>query len=518
VEYLHPLPPPPGSTLRLCLLCETMRGQPPLTTRHAPRVVVGMGDRASWDAGILHTTNVSPLAALAGSRAGMNDVVPPAPADAPARSLGPASARPTAPALASKSNEMGPSGGGRAGAGDDLSVDRRTEAAGSHRHHHQSAVVVVTADRHAVNERTLLLGSPFVEANPVVTGSGPTLSGVVDASGQREPGDVPAPPRSPIVSAGGGQPLALRRGGPGVNPSSTTAVAGETLRASTVHHFLEFVRTARSAADLADLGVDAVVSAILARTLPSTLMVKHGTGCVSTYVRNPGTRKRVVQRSQQNRRQAVLRRLGASGPTSSALAVHRTLSSRSPPLLLPAAETAGLLAAIGLSDTKYNRLWKGFGAGLSQMASLPQLRQARTLLLNSSAYEVSVEDSGAHRNQLRFAVEERLGRLCAANLFLERPLYDSSGKAIRKTRTYTTPATGGSTYPDGCPPADMLDAQISIGLDKGGSPSSVKVVVGLINQAAPNRLGNTLLLAVCPCEEEKYQDVAAMLRPHRAAV
>ena len=225
MEYLHPHPPPPGSTLSLWLLCETMRGQAPLTARHAHRVVVGMGDRASWDAGVLYTTHVSPLAAPAGSRADMNDVVPPAPANEPARSRRPASVRPTAPALASKSSEMGPSAGGRARAGDDWSVDRRTEAAGSHRHHHQSAVVVVTADRHAVNERTLLLGSPFLEANPVVTGSGPTLSGGVEASGKREPDDGPTPPPAPIVSACGAQPLALRRGGPGVNPSSTTSVA-----------------------------------------------------------------------------------------------------------------------------------------------------------------------------------------------------------------------------------------------------------------------------------------------------
>ena len=262
MEYLHPRRRPPGSKLCLWLLCETMRGKPPLTTRHAPRVVVGMRDRASWDAVVLHTTNVSPLAAPAGSRAGLYDVVPPAPADAPARSRGPASVRRTAPSLASKSYEMGPSGGGRAGAGDDWSVRRRTEAAGSYRHHHQSAVVVVTADRHAVNERTLLLGSPFVEEILVVTGSGPTLSGGVEASGQREPEDGPAPPPAPIGSAGGGQPLALRRGGTGVNSSSTTAVAGETLRTSTAHRFLEFVRAARSAADLNNLGVDAAISAI----------------------------------------------------------------------------------------------------------------------------------------------------------------------------------------------------------------------------------------------------------------
>ena len=59
-------------------------------------------------------------------------------------------------------------------------------------------------------------------------------------------------------------------------------------------------------------------------------------------------------------------------------------------------------------------------------------------------------------------MEERLGRLCAEYQVLERPLYDSSRKAIPKTRTYSIPATGGPTYPDGCPPADMLDGQISI--------------------------------------------------------
>ena len=226
-------------------------------------------------------------------------------------------------------------------AGDDWSVNRRMEAAGSHRHHHQSADIVVTADRHAVNDRTMLLGSPFVEANPVVTGSRPTPSGGVEASGQREQDDGPGPPPAPIVSAGGGQPLALRRGGTGVNPWATTAVAGETVRTSMAHRFSEFVRAARSAADLAELGVEAAVSATLAGTLPSTFTVKHWNGCASTYVRHPGTRKRVVQRIQQIRRQAVVRRLGASGPTSPAPAVHRTLFSRSPPLLIPAAETAG---------------------------------------------------------------------------------------------------------------------------------------------------------------------------------
>jgi len=48
-----------------------------------------------------------------------------------------------------------------------------------------------------------------------------------------------------------------------------------------------------------------------------------------------------------------------------------------------------------------------------------------------------MEDCLSRRTQLRLAVEERLGRLCAEYQVLERPLYDSSREAIQKTRTYS---------------------------------------------------------------------------------
>jgi len=168
------------------------------------------------------------------------------------------------------------------GAGDDWSVNRRTEAASPHRHHHQPAVIVMAAHRHAGYERTLLLVFPFVEASPVVTGSGPTLSGEVEASGKQEPDDDLAPPVALIALACGGQPLALRRGEPRVTLLSTTAVAGAMVPATTAHRLLGIVREARSAADLAELGVDAVLPAIFARKLPSSFMGKHENGCVST--------------------------------------------------------------------------------------------------------------------------------------------------------------------------------------------------------------------------------------------
>ena len=55
---------------------------------------------------------------------------------------------------------------------------------------------------------------------------------------------------------------------------------------------------------------------------------------------------------------------------------------------------------------------------------------------------------------------------------------------------------------------------MSLELDKGGSPSSVKIVAGILNQAHPNNPANTILVAVCPTEKDKYQDLAAMLERH----
>jgi len=120
---------------------------------------------------------------------------------------------------------MGPRDGGRAGAGDALSVNRRTKASGSHRHQKQSAIILVTADGHEVNERTVLLGSPFLEANPLLPALGPRCRVALRRAGNWNQTMAPPPPPAPIVSAGGGQPLALRRVGPGVILSSTTAVA-----------------------------------------------------------------------------------------------------------------------------------------------------------------------------------------------------------------------------------------------------------------------------------------------------
>ena len=172
----------------------------------------------------------------------------------------------------------------------------------------------------------------------------------------------------------------------------------------------------------------------------------------------------------------------------------------------------------GLSDAKFGRVRALFGGSDGPMASFPELRKARATLLRAPANEVHVDDSGAHRSNLRLAAQARLGQLCTAGLFVERPVYDAAGKAVPKTRAFTIPAEGEPTFPLGTPPENMLDVHLSIGLDKGGSPSSVKVVMGLHNQASPHRLGNTLLMSVCPAQSDRYDDLVGMFAPHTAGL
>jgi len=194
----------------------------------------------------------------------------------------------------------------------------------------------------------------------------------------------------------------------------------------------------------------------------------------------------------------------------------RPRGSRRLPPRSTAAEQVGLLASIGLRDAKFNRIRVFFGRALSPMGTLLALREARASLMTLPAMQVSFLDTRAHLAHLSRAVEGRLADLWSAGLFIERPAYNPQVLAIPRTRDYDISSNGRPPYRDSCPPADMRDIHISIGLDRGGAPSSVKVVMSILNQEHPNIRRNTLLVEVCPEFKDKYPEVAAILAPHVA--
>lgn len=272
--------------------------------------------------------------------------------------------------------------------------------------------------------------------------------------------------------------------------------------------FLECVYAAKTLAECAALGLDTVLSVILGKRGPrAELRVVHGNGRVSIYTRRPTPLKSAVRKRQANKWAAAVRRLDGTGAARTDGA--RALSARTLPTV---SQQVGLLAAIGFSDAKWNRMRTLYGGRASGMARRHCLSCTREVMRRSPAMTVTVDDTGAHMARLRDAVEKRLGDLWDAGQFVERCVSDEHHVAISQTGDYEVSTEGGPLYPDGCPPSDMRDVHLSFGLDKGGSPSSVKVVLGLLNQDFPARLGNTILLSVCPCDRDGYDEVAGMLR------
>ena len=42
----------------------------------------------------------------------------------------------------------------------------------------------------------------------------------------------------------------------------------------------------------------------------------------------------------------------------------------------------------------------------------------------------------------------------------------------------------------------------------------MKIVLGVINQRLPQKLGTTILVAVCPATKDNYEEVSEMLGTH----
>jgi len=131
----------------------------------------------------------------------------------------------------------------------------------------------------------------------------------------------------------------------------------------------------------------------------------------------------------------------------------------------------------------------------------------------SAAKSVVVTQTGAHLTDVALAVQERVTALCDTGQFVERFVYGPDGKPLRAEKA-TVPTDFDPGAWGGRPPPTVPDVHITVGLDKGGDPASEKIVVTIMNQERPNNPSNTILAAVCPCDKDKYPQVAAMMAIH----
>jgi len=254
--------------------------------------------------------------------------------------------------------------------------------------------------------------------------------------------------------------------------------------------------------------LEAISNAISLRGERPEIHLKHKNGRVRVYTTQLSPRQAVVKTSQVNKRRATARRLHGMAPKGVARAQRRRAHPTSAPVRLPVAEQVGMVAALSISHIGFNRWRLALGGAGRDLASLPALRAARRELSSLPGKQVTVTGSGAHLVSVTAAIQERVTALCAAGLFIKRPVRDALN-----VRNEPAVAAHLPTLP-GSPPPSVPDVQVTLGLDKSGDPGTVKTVATIINQAHPNSPSNTILAGVCPCETDGCDDLAAMLETH----
>jgi len=257
--------------------------------------------------------------------------------------------------------------------------------------------------------------------------------------------------------------------------------------------------------------LEAISNAILLRGERPEIRLHHQNGRVRVYSRQLLARKQQVKTSQINKRRAAARLLERTGGAGVPEARGGRTRPSSDLVRLSVAQQVGLVADLSMSHIGFNRWRKALGGSRSGLGSLAALRAHHQRLATLPGKQVVVTGSGAHFVSLTAAVQEKVTALFDADLFVKRPAIDT---VPATTEAPDQPGVATAVLFPGSPPNSAPDVQITLGLDKGCDPGSVKIVASIINQAHPNSPSNTILVAVCPCDDEKYDELSAMLETH----
>lgn len=100
------------------------------------------------------------------------------------------------------------------------------------------------------------------------------------------------------------------------------------------------------------------------------------------------------------------------------------------------------------------------------------------------------------------AVQETLESLAISRSFVEQPLRGAGGRTYAQTEAYTPADRLGEGVLSPIPFPNFKDVHVSIDVDMGGSPGSVKNVAGIISRIRLKWVSNTIQVSVCPCTKD----------------
>ena len=292
---------------------------------------------------------------------------------------------------------------------------------------------------------------------------------------------------------------------PGFGPSPTTAnLATEPPQVPDCQQFLEGLLNGMYYAQRDEAVLEDIANASFLRGDRPEIRLRHKNGRVRVYSLQLSPRQALFTVSQANKRKAAARRLTEDGCGVAARLQRGRMPPSGGPVRLSASKQVRLVAALSMSRVGFNRWRSASGAARSGLAKLPLL-PARREMNSPRGKKVIVTRPGAHLSSLTAAIQERVTALCDADLFVERPVRDALAVPNEAGTAAAFVAHPGSS------PSTEQDMQVTLGLDKGGDPATVKIVATIINQPHPNSPFNNMMVGVCPCGKDTDEELASML-------
>lgn len=99
---------------------------------------------------------------------------------------------------------------------------------------------------------------------------------------------------------------------------------------------------------------------------------------------------------------------------------------------------------------------------------------------------------------------------------MELLLRDGNLEPVPKNEAYEVPSVIDPAASSVAPLASVKDVHLTLGIFLGSEPSSVKIVMWVVNQSRPQRLINTNLVAILPTNRHKCDEVAGMVNENLA--
>jgi len=166
-----------------------------------------------------------------------------------------------------------------------------------------------------------------------------------------------------------------------------------------------------------------------------------------------------------------------------------------------------------LSGQQWSKVRQAWGGKDSGLVSTQRLRSELRDLREDETRAAVATETGARLVIIRDALECLLAEIENAGLWVDRLVRDGEGRPTSQTEDYTAKTDPGPYTQHSDRTRDM---HVCVGLYKGGTRSSCKLVMTMANQRRPQRREYSILMATYPSTKDGHAELCEMIGPWAA--